>query len=571
MERNANSRGVQPRRRTLFLAVLAISSCGACSAQTAGDAPNANVSGIVTNVAGEPVSGALIKIASEGPGPGFMVVSQEQGRYSTPAMVRGKYTIQAFGGGYQSASAATLEVAGGQQTKMDLALKLPVQFPAAVKRLTDADFEKLMPESDVAGVKHSLAHQCNECHTLERIVSARKTPEKWRATIDRMRDYEIEDRHPLWIRFQEDGLLNRLWHEYLAKYLGPTAPQYPEVVQQWLLQGGTPAHTNRNWPATLLRGAAAKYVAMEYSLPPGTGPRDIAVDSKGIAWVGERDAAMLGRFDPKSLSYTRIALPQGKNPQARVNAVAVDPKDQVWFVDDGQNGRILQYHPESGMFDSYAIPEFRWPISDGGWARIATLRFLDGMVWGAAETSDRVLKLNPANGKVTDYSVPRGSAPFGLAVGPNKTVWYAGLIGNSIVRVEPKTGRLEPHNVPTDRSELKALAADSKLNLWAAATESGKLVRVDNETGDVVEIAPPTENSGPFALDVDTTRDLVWFSEVFSDRIARFDPAKNDFVEFPHPSADSDVRRIEVDRSRPNRVWWVGARGDKFGYIEVME
>ncbi len=279
---------------------------------------------------------------------------------------------------------------------------------------------------------------------------------------------------------------------------------------------------------------------------------------------------MLGRFDPKSLSYTRIALPPGKDPKVQVNAVAVDPQDQVWFVDDGPNGRILQYHPQSQTFDSYAIPEFRWPVSDGGWARIVTLRFLDGMVWGAGETSDRILRLDPTTRKVMDYSVPRGSAPFGLAVGPNKTIWYSGLVGNSIVRLDPKTGRLEAHNVGTDRSELKLLAADSKLNLWATATDSGKLVRVDNKTGDVAEIAPPNEDSGPFALDVDTKRDLVWFSEVFTDRMARYDPSKNTFVEFPLPNADSDVRRIEVDRSRPDRVWWVGARGNQFGYIEVV-
>ena len=535
------------------------------------EAQNTTIAGTLKNAAGEPVVGALVKVRMDGPGLGFMIVSQEQGKYSTPNLLPGKYVVQAFGGGNESALAGPLEVASGRQAKMDLVLSTPYQVPPPVKRLTDPEFEKLMPDSDVAGVRHSMAHQCNECHTLERIASARKTPEKWRATIDRMRDYEIEDRHPLWIRFQEDGLLDRLWYEYLAKYLGPDAPQYPEVVQQWLLQGGGPAHPNRNKPATFLKGEAAKYIAMEYSLPPRTGPRDIAVDSKGIAWVAERDAAMLGRFDPQTLSYSRIALPPGTNPKMQVNAVAVDPQDQVWFVDDGPNARFLQYNPESKAFKSYPIPEFRWPVADGGPYRISALRFLDGMVWAAGETSDRILRLDPSTRKVMDYSIPRGSAPFGLAVGPKKAIWYAGGVGNSIVSLDPKTGRVDPHTVPTDRSELKALAADSSLNLWAAATDSGKLVRVDGKTGDVTEVAAPTENSGPFALDVDTKHDLVWFSEDFKDRIARYDPKTNTFVEFPLPSADSDVRRMEVDRSHPNRVWWAGTRSNKFGYIEVTE
>jgi virginiamycin B lyase len=191
------------------------------------------------------------------------------------------------------------------------------------------------------------------------------------------------------------------------------------------------------------------------------------------------------------------------------------------------------------------------------------------MVWGSGETSDRILRLDPSTRKIVDYSVPRGSAPFGLAIGPGKTIWYAGLIGNSVVKLDPKTGRLEPHNLRTERSELKLLAADSHLNLWAAATESGKLVRVDSKTGDIVEIDIPTENSGPFAIAVDTKRDLVWFSEIYADRLARYDPSQKTFVEFSLPVADADVRRIGLDPTNPNRVWWAGARSDKFGYIAV--
>ena len=54
-----------------------------------------------------------------------------------------------------------------------------------------------------------------------------------------------------------------------------------------------------------------------------------------------------------------------------------------------------------------------------------------------------------------------------------------------------------------------------------------------------------------------------------SDELACFDPRSGTFVEFPLPSADLDVRRIEVDRSNPDWVWWSGGRADKIGYIEV--
>jgi streptogramin lyase len=118
---------------------------------------------------------------------------------------------------------------------------------------------------------------------------------------------------------------------------------------------------------------------------------------------------------------------------------------------------------------------------------------------------------------------------------------------------------------------LRGLAADAEGNLWAAATETGKLLKLDYHTGYFTEYAPPTEDAGLFAVDVDSKRNLIWFSEIYSDKIGRFDPRTNSFVEFPLPSADSDVRRIEVDRSHPNRVWWSGNHRDKIGYIDAIE
>jgi streptogramin lyase len=142
------------------------------------------------------------------------------------------------------------------------------------------------------------------------------------------------------------------------------------------------------------------------------------------------------------------------------------------------------------------------------------------------------------------------------------------------MRLDPATAKITKYYVPIEekeRTDLRGMAADSEGNLWVVATEKGKLLKLDSHNGHFTEYSIPTDDSGPYALDVDSKRNLVWFSEAFTDRIARFDPRTASFVEFPSPSADSDVRRIEVDRSRPNRVWWAGSRTGKIGYIEVKE
>jgi virginiamycin B lyase len=437
--------------------------------------------------------------------------------------------------------------------------------------MSDAEYEKLLP--DGPGTKFA-ADQCTNCHSLLPVVSARKTREQWQQSYDRMLD-DMYDMRKLMI-YHQPSENSDLVLGYLAKSFGPDTPPDPRVMKEWLLEPGGPAHPNRNLPATLLKGAAAKYVALEFSLPAGAEPHDVAVDSQGVAWVSEKHTGMLGRFDPNSLAYTRIAVPPGKNPKIQLNAVTVDSHDQVWVADDGPNGRILQYDPKGKEFTSYLMPEYRFMVPPNiGWARTQTLRVTNGNVWAAGITSSRILKLDINSRKIIDYSVPKGSLPFGLVVAEDNSPWFTSLNSSQVIRVDSRTGMLTKYYVPNiqekERTDLRGLAADADGNMWVVATEKGKLLKLDSRSGHFTEFSPPTEDAGPYSVDVDTKRNFIWFSEAYTDRIARFDPRTNTFVEFPHPSADSDVRRIEVDRSHPNRVWWAGNRSGKVGYIETLE
>jgi len=532
-------------------------------------AQSTSVGGVVKSASGEPVAGALVKVSSEELGLGFMVVSQAQGQYNTPNLLPGKYTIHGFGGSHQSMLAGPVEVSSGRQAKADVVLSAPLQLPPREKRMTDEDYQKLMPEADNPFIKNSFAPICAECHTLEWIITARKTPEKWRETLDRMIDKMVGYRRVLLWKHPEQEAEDEESMKYVLKYFTPDKPQDPRILQGRLLGPGGPSHPNRNLPATLLQGAAAKYIAMEFSLPPGSAPQDIAVDSHGIAWVTEKNTGMLGRFDPKSLTYERVAAPQGKNSKPQLISVAVDPRDNVWFADDGPNARLLQYSPQGREFNTYSIPEYPWPVPEG-WPQVGAIRFSNGNVWVAGMVTDRILKLDPAKRAVFHHSIPRGSVPSGLAIGQDNVIWYTAPLNNGVARLDPSTGRVLRFELPLPKSDPRGMAADAEGNLWVTATESGKLLKVE-PTGKFTQYTPPTQDAGPFAVDVDAKRNLVWFSEVFSDRIVRFDPRANSFVEFPHPLADSDVQRIEIDRTHPDRVWWASARSDKIGYIEVLE
>jgi streptogramin lyase len=529
-----------------------------------------NITGVVKSASGESVTGALVKVRSEASGLAFIVVTQEEGRYSTPNLLPGKYIVQGFGGSVESQAAGPVDVSNARQAKVDLVLNASLQVPQRERRMVDADYEKLLPPGPG---KADAADRCSSCHSLMPVVSARKTREEWQHTFDRMVD-DVFDLRKLMIYHQksENG---DIVLDYLAKNFGPDRPVDPQVAKQWLLRRGSPSHPNRNLPASLLKGTAAKYIAMEFSLPAGAEARDIAVDSHGIAWVSEKHTGMVGQFDPRTLTYTRLSIPAGKNPELRVDAIQVDTQDQVWFADDGPNGRIIQYNPTSRQFNTYQMPGYRFDVPPNqGWARIETLRVANGNVWAVGTSSNRILRLDLNTQRFTDYSIPKGSVAYGLVIGPNSTPWYSAVITNVIVNLDPKTSKLTKYYVPLEekeRADLRGLAADGDGNFWVGASEIGKLLKLDGHSQQFTEYTPPTTDAGVFAVDVDTKRNLVWFSEVFADRIGRFDPRDKSFVEFPQPSSDTDVRRIEVDRSRPNRVWWAGDHSGKIGYVETLE
>ena len=88
----------------------------------------------------------------------------------------------------------------------------------------------------------------------------------------------------------------------------------------------------------------------------------------------------------------------------------------------------------------------------------------------------------------------------------------------------------------------------------------------------------PTLFSGPYSISIDQVHNVIWFSEQMANKIGRYDPRTNTFLEFLLPSV-TDTRRIEVDRSHPNRVWYCGSGANseapggypKVGYVEVLE
>jgi virginiamycin B lyase len=541
----------------------------------AGSLYGGSLEGMVKNQGEEPVAGALVNIRNLERSLTTTVASQAHGRYVAADLAPGHYTVRSIGGVRRSA-ATPVQIDGRRVT-----LNVILSAPADIKSTTSmSDFASLMPEGEA---KTIILARCTECHrpatlpanSLQGLISLRKSREGWKESIEKARGHVasitgffFSQAMP---RQQKDAVL-----DYLAKNFGPDAPPFD------------PAKLPGMWA----QGAAAKAVITELDLPAGARPYGVAVDSNGNGLVvarfndhtgqtaevmkdgdvndQKRSVVHIGRFDPRTLTYTRLPLPTNWAGAA----FFADPKGNLWIGDDDKP-QFIEYDIEARKFIFYPYPE-----DPNARAGMNVIRFHpDGSVWATGLPSSRVLRLNPATKDVTVYAVPstatsKYTTPFGLAIDGNNMVWFAEETLGKVARINPKTGEIKEHDLPSRPyfvSIPRRMAADAAGNIWVAEYGSASLTRIDFRTGEINQYPTPTKYSGPYAIDVDKKNNLIWVGEMTADQIARFNPRTKTWVEYPVPSRHASVRSIQVDPSRPNRVWYGGYYTDKLAYLDVVE
>jgi virginiamycin B lyase len=511
------------------------------------------VQGVVNNAAGQPVTGAMVKLINADRHLTFMVASQDQGRFQAGDLPAGQYTVQGIGAGFES-KAAPVSVEGGKSAKVDLALAdkqgalLPPAWP---HRLPEEQIKGVSLNLPAGAGKELVEARCTTCHDVQRIVVKRTTQPEWEHIIERMRGQMAIQGVPD-ISAQDAATV--------ASYL--TASFKPEVAYD----------PNGRLPRELLTGKALKYRAVTYDLVNHYAePHDVASDPQGNAWVAER-AGKLGRFDPKSYQFVEITPPPGPAAanRQRLGNPQIDKNGILW-VADGPNGRWLSYDTKYDKFAS-----FQWPKGHGNAGGNSMAVAPDGTIY-ATGLGKEVRALNPEKVEFKFYESPSAGGKqepgaYGLAVAGDGSVWWAEDNIDKMGRIDPATGKIEEYQIPYKDGHAfpRRMNSDANGDLWVALWQAGKLMKIDHKTKEMKIFSPPTANAGAYSVVVDKKNDLVWVSEHKVDKIARFNPKTEEWVEFPLPEAQSDPRRIDIDPTNPNRIYFSGDTSGRLGFVEVL-
>ena len=521
-----------------------------------------SVQGVVKSASGEGLSGAYVKLINPERHLTFMVISQAQGRFTMKNLPPGDYTVQGIGNGFQS-KLTPVTLTADKPASADVSLtdkqgdSIPngwIRSPGRVAgNELDAELPPpVLPEGEGKAIVEA---KCNQCHFLRRLTQMRWTHDNWQQKITWMRE-RIKERGVIDLTDEEQ----RIVVDYLAKNFSNTTPK---------------ADQNGRLSRTLLTGAAAKYIAVDFAVPNSDSAlHDITVDRQGIAWVNELNQYKLGRFDPKTLTFSEINPPPAPRPVGTLNHMGPPVRgagDTIWMTEIGANRRWLSFDTKYQEFSTFpASPDFKGQMTGNSMRADPNGR----MVWSTA--GYRVVGLNLETKQYTAYEIPyytetkRDPGAYGIDVAGDGMVWFAERGANRIGRLDPKTGKIEEFKTP-GVDIPRRMGADWDGNIWVGFHETSKLVKIDQKTGEMTSYDPPTPNNGAYIPVADPIHKVIWVTEQTADKIARLDPKTGTWTEFSLPIIESDARRIEIDPTNPNRIWWSGDTSSHLGYIEVLE
>ena len=210
-----------------------------------------------------------------------------------------------------------------------------------------------------------------------------------------------------------------------------------------------------------------------------------------------------------------------------------------------------------------------------------------GNVWFTERISpNRIGKLDPRTGEVTDYVLPDSEAdPHGLNVDRFGQIWWAETDGFHLGSLDPETGEMTRYNMNTGDDKIVGRGhtpyLDAKDNVWfstrdfildGVVSEYDGIGKWNRDSGQVTLYMEPLADSRPYGLLIDVN-DNIWTGLSRGCGVSRFDPSTEEWTQFFSPSQipgeqPCAVRRLGVD-STGSTVWYGVYTSGKLGKIDV--
>ena len=170
---------------------------------------------------------------------------------------------------------------------------------------------------------------------------------------------------------------------------------------------------------------------------------------------------------------------------------------------------------------------------------------------------------------ITEFTIPTaGSAPEGIAAGPDGNLWFTESSGNKIGRITP-LGAIDEFAVPTSGSRPWGITAGPDGNLWFTenleqGAFGGKIGRITT-VGVITEFDIPTAGSCPQGIAAGPDGNL-WFVEICTYKVGRI-TTDGVVTEFPTPSTRAASGPEWITAGSDGNLWYTGGANNKIGRV----
>ncbi|KAL1897473.1 hypothetical protein Sste5346_004211 [Sporothrix stenoceras] len=231
-----------------------------------------------------------------------------------------------------------------------------------------------------------------------------------------------------------------------------------------------------------------------------------------------------------------------------------------------------------------------FPSKKGGIQEYAAVTLLDtacetefhpdqlDIAWVELIASNTILRVNVTSGEQTRFPLknPVG-LPSGMEFLPDGYLWFSEVVGNSMIRLDPKDGSMTEFPFPlTGIAAVDDLPAGIRVTIdvsgnrdrgaWFTAAGLNAIGRFDIDTFEYDIYPLPNLLSVPLIIQGGPGSTMV-FSEIVGNRIGTIDVNTKEIKEYEIPTPLSLPQGVTVDKD--GLIWWTGTGSGNFGTIDV--
>src|SRR5271157_2740409 len=201
--------------------------------------------------------------------------------------------------------------------------------------------------------------------------------------------------------------------------------------------------------------ATAQAAVVEYAVPPGSGPHDVAPAGDGRVWFTAQRAGKLGWLNPKDGSTGMVLLGELSRP----HGVIIGPDGAPWVTDGGLNA-IIRVDPATLALAVYPLPDNASNVDLNSAAFDGS-----GTLWFTGEAG-YYGRLWPSARRVEAFKAPEGPSPYGISSCTDGMMYFVSLAASYLGRIDPNSAKVSIVRPPSPRQGTRRVWGGADGRLW---------------------------------------------------------------------------------------------------------